>query len=124
MFSDLLYLDLEVVQDHAASTKDPFPNKDVNGVWHLAVELLEKLENTKPSRYHALMHNIYKQATEKRRYQHVTNSQVLQATDWSAIKQESDEDEHAAKAEHPSMPLKPTNVHSEGCNMGASAAPE
>ncbi|KAJ8091464.1 hypothetical protein PM082_024382 [Marasmius tenuissimus] len=110
------------LQDHATATKDPFPNKDVNGVWHLAVELLEKLENAKPSKYHNLMHNIYKQATEKRGYQHVTNLQVLQATDWSAIEQESDEDEDSTTAEHPSIPLEPTNVHSEGCNTGTSAA--
>ncbi|KAL0060446.1 hypothetical protein AAF712_012768 [Marasmius tenuissimus] len=110
------------LQDQATATKDPFPNKDVNGVWHLAVELLEKLENAKPSKYHTLMHNIYKQATEKRGYQHVTNLQVLQATDWSAIEQESDEDEDSTTAEHPSMPLEPTNVHSEGCNTGTSAA--
>ncbi|KAJ3754435.1 hypothetical protein EV360DRAFT_73703 [Lentinula raphanica] len=78
------------LQDFATGVKENFPSRELDGIWHLAIDLLNGIEKLNRVRYHNLMHNFYKDATQSLSTHSMTNQQVYDAVDWSAIAQDCD----------------------------------
>ncbi|KAJ8092678.1 hypothetical protein PM082_007007 [Marasmius tenuissimus] len=72
------------LQDHSSGVNESFPTKELDGVWKLAIDILNRIEKQNRTRYHQLMHGIYIQATRGSQPSAV-NQALMGAIDWSAI---------------------------------------
>ncbi|KAJ3714417.1 hypothetical protein C8R42DRAFT_646361 [Lentinula raphanica] len=81
------------LQDFSSGVKDTFPTKELDGIWKLAIQMLNDYEKKNRMKYHILMHDLYKDSSEALASTHgLSNQQVLDAVDWLVIEtNESDE---------------------------------
>ncbi|KAJ3793033.1 hypothetical protein GGU11DRAFT_854032 [Lentinula aff. detonsa] len=47
------------LQDFASGVKESFPSKEVDGIWHLSISLLDGIEKANHRKFHKLMWNFY-----------------------------------------------------------------
>ncbi|KAJ3775858.1 hypothetical protein FB446DRAFT_842865 [Lentinula raphanica] len=81
------------LQDFSSGVKDTFPTKELDGIWKLAIQMLNGYEKKNRMKYHTLMHNLYKDSSEALASTHgLSNQQVLDAVDWSFIEDEEADD--------------------------------
>ncbi|KAJ3993161.1 hypothetical protein F5050DRAFT_1848499 [Lentinula boryana] len=79
------------LQDFASGVKESFPSKEVDGIWHLSISLLDGIEKANRRKFHKLMWNFYWDAIGQPLTNHsITNQQAYDKVDWSAIAQDSD----------------------------------
>ncbi|KAJ3855538.1 hypothetical protein EV368DRAFT_62376 [Lentinula lateritia] len=76
------------IQDFSSGIKDNFPTKELDGVWKLSLEILDRIQKRNHMKYHRLMHNLYIESFGAVSSMHsMTNQQVYDTIDWSAIEQ-------------------------------------
>ncbi|KAJ3781292.1 hypothetical protein GGU10DRAFT_379682 [Lentinula aff. detonsa] len=74
------------LQDFASGVKESFPSKEVDGIWHLSISLLDGIEKANRRKFHKLMWNFYWDAIGQPLTNHsITNQQAYDKVDWSAI---------------------------------------
>ncbi|KAJ3740777.1 hypothetical protein DFH05DRAFT_1462687 [Lentinula detonsa] len=99
------------LQDFASGVKESFPSKEVDGIWHLSISLLDGIEKANRRKFHKLMWNFYWDAI-------ITNQQAYDKVDWSAIAQDSD-----SNSEDEPGPMPRWSPHSSSSSQLPSAQP-
>ncbi|KAH7872868.1 uncharacterized protein C8R40DRAFT_1116028 [Lentinula edodes] len=91
------------IQDFSSGIKDNFPTKELDGVWKLSLEILDGIQKRNRMKYHRLMHNLYIESSGAVSSMHsMTNQQVYDTIDWSAIEQ--DDDDYNGNGNHDGNP--------------------
>ncbi|KAJ3804245.1 hypothetical protein F5876DRAFT_70802 [Lentinula aff. lateritia] len=91
------------IQDFSSGIKDNFPTKELDGVWKLSLEILNRIQERNHMKYHRLMHNLYIESFGAVSSMHsMTNQQVYDTIDWSAIEQ--DDDDYNGNGNHDGNP--------------------
>ncbi|KAJ4478738.1 hypothetical protein C8J55DRAFT_489544 [Lentinula edodes] len=91
------------IQDFSSGIKDNFPTKELDGVWKLSLEILDGIQKRNHMKYHRLMHNLYIESSGAVSSMHsMTNQQVYDTIDWSAIEQ--DDDDYNGNGNHDGNP--------------------
>ncbi|KAJ4497309.1 hypothetical protein C8R41DRAFT_944214 [Lentinula lateritia] len=83
------------LHDYSTGMKSSFPAPELDGVWGLAIDILEGIESRNHSKYHRLMHKIFVEATgnSMTAQDGWCNQQHLDAVDWDAIENSDDDDD-------------------------------
>ncbi|KAJ4476388.1 hypothetical protein C8J55DRAFT_561799 [Lentinula edodes] len=83
------------LHDYSTGMKSSFPAPELDGVWSLAIDILEGIESRNHSKYHRLMHKIFVEATgnSMTAQDGWCNQQHLDAVDWDAIENSNDDDD-------------------------------
>ncbi|KAJ3916646.1 hypothetical protein F5877DRAFT_80700 [Lentinula edodes] len=85
------------LHDYSTGMKSSFPAPELDGVWGLAIDILEGIESRNHSKYHRLMHKLFVEATgnSMTAQDGWCNQQHLDAVDWDAIENSDDDDDDA-----------------------------
>ncbi|KAH7868148.1 uncharacterized protein C8R40DRAFT_1178182 [Lentinula edodes] len=88
------------LHDYLTGMKSSFPALELDGVWGLAIDILEGIESRNHAKYHRLMHKLFVEATGNSMTARDgwCNQQHLDAIDWDAIENSDDDsngDDHA-----------------------------
>ncbi|KAJ3805943.1 hypothetical protein F5876DRAFT_69370 [Lentinula aff. lateritia] len=91
------------LHDYSTGMKSSFPAPELDGVWGLAIDILEGIESRNHSKYHRLMHKIFVEATgnSMTAQDGWCNQQHLDAVDWDAIENSDDDDDDACVYPNP-----------------------
>ncbi|KAJ3931377.1 MAG: hypothetical protein NXY57DRAFT_1080528 [Lentinula lateritia] len=83
------------LHDCSTGMKSSFPAPELNGVWGLAIDILEGIESRNHSKYHRLMHKLFVEATGNSMMAQDgwCNQQHLDAVDWDAIENSDNDDD-------------------------------
>ncbi|KAJ3886235.1 hypothetical protein GG344DRAFT_81916 [Lentinula edodes] len=83
------------LHDYSTGMKSSFPAPELDGVWGLAIDILDGIESRNHSKYHRLMHKLFVEATgnSMTAQDGWCNQQHLDAVDWDAIENSDDDDD-------------------------------
>ncbi|KAL0568562.1 hypothetical protein V5O48_013421 [Marasmius crinis-equi] len=101
------------LHEHSTGHQEPFPTKDLEHTWTVALDLLKGIKKRSRSAYHTLLHDIYRTASSSSRQFH--GNQVVMKTDWSNLEARGSDNENSSDdGEHSSSEWNGVGENDEG----------